>query len=113
MKSAQSTGRTLGVLLLLQLAAALMVPFILLRPLTAGPPGFLTAAAEHSFQIRAAVLLFFVGGALTVGLGVTAFPVLRRHSNAWALWFLVICAVSFTLDAVHNATEMSMLSLSQ
>ena len=113
MKSAQSTGRTVGVLLLLQLAAALMVPFILLRPLTTGSPGFLTVAADYSFQIRAAVLLFFVGGALTVSLGVTVFPVLRRHSHAWALWFLVICAVSFTLDAVHNATVMSMLSLSQ
>jgi hypothetical protein len=113
MKSAKSTGRTLGVLLLLQLAAALMVPFILLRPLTVGSPGFLTAAAENSFQIRSAVLLAFVGGALTVSLGVTALPVLRRYSNAWAHWFLVICAVSFTLDAVHNATVMSMLSLSQ
>jgi hypothetical protein len=113
MRSARSTGRALGVLLLLQLAAALMVPFILLRPLTAGSPDFLTAAAEHSFQIRTAVLLFFAGGALTISLGVTAFPVLRRHSNAWALWFLIICAVSFTLDAVHNAAVMSMLSLSQ
>ncbi len=113
MKSARSTGRTVGVLLLLQLAAALMVPFILLRPLTTGSPGFLTTAADYSFQIRAAVLLFFAGGALTISLGVTAFPVLRRHSHAWALWFLVICAVSFTLDAVHNATVMSMLSLSQ
>jgi len=113
MRSARSTGRALGVLLLLQLAAALMVPFILLRPLTAGSPDFLTAAAAHSFQIRTAVLLFFAGGALTISLGVTAFPVLRRHSNAWALWFLIICAVSFTLDAVHNAAVMSMLSLSQ
>ena len=113
MRSARSTGRTVGVLLLLQLALALMVPFILLRPLTVGSPGFLTTAAENSFQIRSAVLIFFAGGALTISLGVTMFPVLRRYSNAWALWFLVICAVSFTLDAVHNATVMSMLSLSQ
>ncbi len=113
MKSAKSTGRTLGVLLLLQLAAALMVPFILLRPLTVGSPGFLTAAAENSFQIRSAVLLFFVGSALTVSLGVTALPVLRRYGSGWAHWFLVICAISFTLDAVHNATVMAMLSLSE
>lgn len=113
MKSAKSIGRTVGVLLLLQLAAGLMVPFILLRPLTTGSPGFLTAAAENSFQIRSAVLLAFVGGALTVSLGVTALLAFRRYSNATAVWFLVICAVSFTLDAVHNATVMSMLSFSQ
>lgn len=113
MKSAKGTGRTLGVLLLLQFAAAIMVPFILLRPLTVGSPGFLTTAAENSVQIRSAVLLFFVGGALTVSLGVTALPVLRRHGSGWAYWFLVICAASFTLDAVHNAAVMTMLSLSE
>lgn len=113
MRTAQSTGRLIGVLLLLQLATALMLPFILLHPLTTGTPNFLTAAADSSFQIRAAVLIFFVGGALTVSLGITALPVFRRYSNATALWFLIICVVSFTLDTVHSATALSMLSLSQ
>ena len=113
MKSAKSTGRIVGVLLLLQLAAGLTVPFILLRPLTAGSPGFLTAAAENSFQIRSAVFLAFAGAALTVSLGITALPVLRRYSNATAIAFLVACAVSLTLDVVHNASVMSMLSLSE
>src|SRR5688500_17948348 len=61
MKSAKSIGRTLGILLLLQLALGLMLPFILMAPLNTGTPGFLTAAAESSSQIRSAVLLSFVG----------------------------------------------------
>ena len=113
MRSAKSSGRIIGILLLLQLAAGLMLPFILLRPLMTGSPGFLTAAAENSFQIRTAVLIFFVGGALNVSLGITAMPVFRRYSNATALWFLAVCVISCTLDAVHSATVMSMLSLSQ
>jgi hypothetical protein len=113
MKSAKSTGRTVGILLLLQLAAGLMLPFILIRSLVAGSPGFLTTAAENSFQIRAAVLIAFAGGALTVSLGITALPVFRRYGKATALWFLAVCVVSWTLDAVHGATVMSMLSLSQ
>lgn len=113
MKSAKSAGRAVGILLLLQLAAGLTIPFILLHPLVSGSPGFLTAAAENSFQIRAAVLLAFVGAALTLSLGITTFPVFRRYSRATALWFLAICIVSFTLDAVHNAAAMSMLSFSQ
>jgi hypothetical protein len=113
MTSAKSTGRTIGLLLLLQLAAGLMVPFILLGPLVAGSPDFLTAAVESSFQIRLAVLISFVGGALTISLGITALPVFRRYSNATALWFLAVCVVSCTLDAIHNATVLSMLSLSQ
>lgn len=113
MKSTKNTGRTIGILLLLQLAAGLTVPFILLRPLVAGAPGFLTAAAENSFQIRLAVLISFIGAALTLSLGITALPVFRRYSNATALWFLAICAISCTLDAVHSATVMSMLSFSR
>jgi uncharacterized protein DUF4386 len=113
MKDAKTTGRSIGILLLLQLAAGLMVPFILLLPLVQGSPVFLTAAAENSFQIRLAVFIAFVGGALTVSLGITALPVFRRYSNATALWFLIICAISCTLDIVHNATVLSMLSLSQ
>ena len=113
LKSAKSVGRTVGILLLLQLAAGLMVPFVLILPIVPGSPSFLTAAAEHSFQIRAAVLIAFVGGALTVSIGVTAYPIFRRYSHATALFFLVVCVISCTLDYVHNATVMSMLSLSQ
>lgn len=113
MKSAKNLGRTAGILLLLQLAAGLMIPFILMRPLIAGSPGFLTAAAESSLQIRAAVLLAFVGSALTVSLGILLFPVFRRHGSSAGLWLIAVCVVSCVLDAVHNATVMSMLSLSQ
>lgn len=113
MKSAKSVGRNVGILLLLQFVAGLIVPFVLVLPLVPGSPGFLTAAAEHSFQIRAAVLIAFVGSALTVSIGITAFPVFRRYSNATALFFLAACVVSCTLDFVHGGTVMSMLSLSQ
>lgn len=113
MKSAKSVGRTIGILLLLQLAAGLTVPFILLQPIAAGSPAFLTAAAENSFQIRLAVFISFVGAALTVMLGIKAFPVFRRYSKQTALLFLVVCVISCTLDAVHNAAVMSMLSFSQ
>lgn len=113
MKSAKSIGRTVGILLLLQLAAGLTLPFILLRPIIPGSPAFLTAAAESSFQIRAAVLLSFVGAALTLGIGITALPVFRRYSRSAALWFLAVCVISCTLDIVQSGTVMSMLSLSR
>lgn len=105
-------GRTVGILLLLQLIAALTLPFILSKPITLGSPAFLTAVTEHSFQIRSAVLLSFIGSALTVYLGITAFQVFRFHSKSVALLFLVVCAVSCTLDIVQAGTIMSMLSIS-
>jgi hypothetical protein len=111
-RSAFMIGRKIGILLLFQLATALTLPFILSKPITFGSPTFLTAVAAHSFQIRSAVLLSFVGSALTVYLGITAFQVFQLYSKSAALLFVVVCAVSCTLDVVQGGTIISMLSIS-
>lgn len=113
MRSAKSTGRTVGVLLLLQLACGLILPFVLWHPLITGAPAFLADAATKATQIRAGVFLSFVGAGLTLAIGINAFPVLRRHSYTLALWLLAACLISCTLDAIQNATVMSMLSVSE
>jgi hypothetical protein len=111
--SAKRSGRVIGILLLVQLAAGLMLPFILLRADIIAYPDFLAAAAANSLQVRSAVFIAFVGAALTLSIAIAALPVLRRYSSATALGFLAVCAISCTLDVVHNASVMSMLSLSQ
>lgn len=110
--SAFTIGRRTGILLLLQLIAALTFPFILAKAITVGSPAFLTAGAENSFQIRSAVILSFVGAALTVYIGITIFQLLRRYSNSVAVLFVVVCAVSCILDLVHASTILSMLYMS-
>jgi hypothetical protein len=110
--SAFIIGRSVGILILFQLAAALTLPFILSKPITFASPTFLTAVAANSFQIRSAVFLSFIGSALTVYLGITAFQVFRLYSKSTALLFLVVCSVSCTLDIVQGGTIMSMLSIS-
>ena len=59
------------------------------------------------------MFLSFVGGAFTVGIAITAWPFFSRYNYTMALWFLAACVFSCSLDAVHNASVMSMLSLSQ
>ena len=99
-------------LLLLHLAAGLTVPFILVHRLIA-PPGFLANGAGIPNQVRAAVLLFFVGSAIAIGIASTAWSVFRQYSSAMALWLLALAVASFSLQAVDNAHLLSMLSLSQ
>lgn len=111
-RSGKSVGRTVGVLLLLHLAAGLTVPFILLNPLIA-PPGFLANGAGIPNQVRAAVLLLSVGSAIAIGIASTAWSVFRRYSSAMALRLLALAVASFSLQAVDNAHLLSMLSLSQ
>ena len=112
MKSGKSVGRIVGILLLLHLALGLTVPFILLHPLVT-EPGFLASAAGIPNQVRAAVLLLFVGSALAVRIASAAWSVFRHYSSAMALWLLALAVGSFALQAVDNAHLLSMLSLSQ
>lgn len=113
MRSETSVGRWVGVLLLLQMASALVFPFVLIGALNTGYPGFLETASASGVQIRAGVILAFLGLSLTLGLGVWLYPVLRPYSKRAALWFLAVCAVSAALDAVHNASVMSMLAVAE
>jgi hypothetical protein len=112
MKSSKSVGRSIGMLLLVHLATGLTVPYILLQRLTT-QTGFLTSAAEMSFQVRLAVLLLFVGGAIPVAIVIAAWPIIRQLSYAFALWLLALAVINFSLQGVENANWMTMLSLSQ
>jgi hypothetical protein len=113
MGTAKGVGRIIGVLLLVQFAAGVLVNFVLMWPLITVPPGFLVNAAANSLQVSLSVLLGLGTGALSAGIAIAAFPVFRQYSQAMALWFLALAVVSFSLTAVENTTVLSMLSLSQ
>lgn len=114
MKSMKSVGRIVGILLALQFPLGLILPFALIQgPLSTAPPGFLVNAATNSSQIHIAVIIAFVGSALTLSIAITAYPAIRRYNQSIALWLLAICIVSVVMDAFHNAAVMSMLSISQ
>ena len=105
-------GRTIGVLMLLQIPGAILVNFVLLKPLFA-PPGYLVNAAPHATQVSLAVLAGLAASALSLGIAITAWPVLRRLNLQLALWFLALAIATFALHAVENTALMSLLSLSQ
>ena len=113
MRSGMGVGRTVGIVLLVQMACALILPFVLMRSIVGGYPGFLEAGAASSGEVRAGVAIAFLGAALTLFLAVKILPVLREYSLGAAVWFLAICIASAALDAVHNASVISMLSVSE
>lgn len=113
MTSAKRVGRIIGMLLLVQLATGLVVPYVMLSPLTTLPAGFLETAAGMSTQVRLNVLLLFVGGAVSVGISVAAWPAVRERSYRLGLWLLALAVVNFTLQIVENGHWLSMLSVSQ
>jgi Domain of unknown function (DUF4386) len=113
MTSTRHIGRIIGVLLLVHLATGLIVPYVLLQPLTKPPADFLDTAAGMSSQVRINVFLLFVGGAISVGISIAAWPVVRERSYRLGLWLLALALVNFTLQIVENRHWLSMLSVSQ
>lgn len=112
MGATASTGRLVGALLIVQLAG-FIVPFVLLLPITTGPEGYLANAAGTASQIRIAVVLLLVNGALTVAISSLVFPVVRRYHEPLALALLAAGIVMLLLQAADNVHVLSMLSLSQ
>lgn len=112
MKSPVTTGRAIGILLLLQLATGLMAPYMMLRPL-----GDLFTyngnEPAKSFQVRLSVMLLFLGAAIVLAISFTAWPVLREHTRVVALWVLALALVNFSLQCIENAAWMSMFNFSQ
>lgn len=112
MRSPRAAGRVIGVLLLVQLAG-LIVPFVLLLPMTAGPAEVLANAAGVAGQIKLAVSLLYANCALTIGISIAAFPIFRQYSHSLALLLVAVSVIMFSLQAVDNTHVLSMLSLSQ
>src|SRR5438128_10488035 len=99
-------GRLVGVLLLAHLAGGLIVPFIMLHPLVSSP-GFLVSAAGVATQVRAAVLLLFVGSAMAIAVASAGWRVFRRYSSAMALGPVALAAASCSVQEGDNADVLA------
>jgi hypothetical protein len=104
-------GRIVGALFLAQMVGSAVLNFRLEAPLF-GDPGFLANAAPHAMQLGASALLGLALGAVSTAVAITVFPIVRPHSQALALWLIVLGAVSLALAAAEHASVMSMVSLS-
>ena len=112
MRSPKSTGRIVGILLLLHLITGLTAPYIMLHPLNS-PLSFNANEPANSFKVRLSVMLLFIGGAVTVAIAIAALPVLRQYSYALALWVLALAIANFSLQCIENAAWMSLFTLSR
>src|SRR5215210_1851364 len=97
MISAKRTGRTIGLLLLLHLITGLMTPYILLQQLSKPLP-FAAIDSVDGFQVRLAIMMLFVGGAVPIVIAITGMPVFRKFSYALALWLFGLAITNFALQ---------------
>jgi hypothetical protein len=110
--SAKGLGRVIGLLFLVQVLLAVPVYTEVGMMRSVIGPDFLANAAGSATQIRVAVLLTFVLGALTLAAGLTAWPILRRLSERMALLFLSLCIVGLATQAIEAAATRDMVTMS-
>lgn len=112
MVSAKTIGRTMGVLLLVQIVLGITVFVVLLD---AGPTGrnFLAEAAAEPTRMTLAALLLILNGLVSIALSTNAWPLFRKYSLRAANAYLVITGAGLALVAVEAGTIMSMLTISQ
>jgi len=111
MTTAKNAGRIIAVLLLAQMVGGPVVNFMLLQPLAS--TSFLDNAAAHSLDISLGVLIALAMGAATVGIAIAAFPIVRDHSQAMALWLVALAIFGLSVCAIENVNVLSMVSLSR
>jgi hypothetical protein len=112
MTSARQNGRLIGILLLAQILLSAVINIGLTGPVFR-PPGFLVNAAGSAVEMRVAVLLLMLTGAITIGVAIAAMPMVRQYSGVMATWLIALGIAGFATLAIEANTMLTMVSLSQ
>ena len=95
MTSNKNMVKMAGVLILLQLTAAILSYSVILEPILYGSNDFLAALVEKTTMAKIAMLLDFMVGAAWFGATILLYPILKKYSERIALWFCGIRLAEF------------------
>jgi hypothetical protein len=112
MRNELSVGRTLGALLLVQMAVGIWINFGLLAPVFQ-PPGFLHNAAEHPARIGLSALLGIGGSGLSLLAMSLLWPWVSKAGPVLARVYAAVVVASFVSALIEQGAVLSMLSLSE
>ena len=113
MTSSTSIGRLTGALLLVQLVTGLMLPYILLHPVSARSGAFLDSAEAMEGTIRLSVLMLVVGAAVSLVMAIALWSAVRDRHPQLGLWLVALAVINVTLQLIENAHWLTLLSVSQ
>lgn len=113
MNNLRSAGSVIGLLLVAHLVIGLILPYVLLAPVSRPAGAFLEQAAGMATTVRLSVLMLFVGSAVSLGIASVGWPIFRQRHEHLALWLVALAAISFALQIIENAHWLTLLSLSE
>jgi hypothetical protein len=107
----KAAGRTIGLIMLAQVALAPVVYLRMLEPVRGS--GFLEAAAANAPQVRLALFLSLIYGAMTMAMAILAWPILKRQSELAALSFFTVTLVGVIALLIDDMGRYELLHLSE
>ncbi len=106
----RTTARIVGALFIAASVAAVVGGTLILP---AVDPGFLTQAPAQEGRIVTGALLEFLLALSVIGIAVTVYPVLERHSRSLAIGYVAVRALEGALILGTTLSALSILSLSR
>lgn len=110
--AAKKAARMAGILFLLQMVAAVISHSVLLVPLLRGEH-FLTDVAAHETKVTVAMLLDLVTGASVFGISVILYPILKKHSELIALWYVGLRLTEWVIALIGGMFLLTVLTISK
>ena len=110
MDSAKNAGRIIALAILVQVVLSPPIYFRWMRPATSSE--FLANAAGSAGTVRFGMLLTFVLGAMTIIASLAAFPIIRKHSERFALAYCGMAFIGFATLMADTVALRNLLSLS-
>ena len=80
----KKNGRQLGLFFLLALVTSMLGS--IMDPIL-GANDYLVRVSAHRIQMLLGLLCEFIAGIAVVGIGITAFPILKKHNEPSARWY--------------------------
>jgi len=110
MTSPKRTGRTIGLILLIQAATTAVIYSKLLPPVTSST--FLTSAAPHATSIRVALLLSLAVSSMTLVVALIALPIFRGGSERLAIAYVALSVFGMATTAAETLGFRNLLAFS-
>ena len=106
----RNAARFAGILFLLQMTAAVISHSVILMPMLRGEHFLIDVAAHHT-KVVIAMLLDLVTGAAVFGIAVILFPILKKHSERIALWYVGLRLTEWIIALIGGMFLLTVLSI--
>jgi hypothetical protein len=110
--TAKNAARSVGILFLVQMTAAVISHSVILVPLLRGEH-FLANISANDVQVRIAMLLELVTGASVFAISVLLFPILKKHNESIALWYVGLRLTEWVIALISGMFILTVLAISK